>query len=205
MTRPKVVLFDLGKVFVDFDWNVAARRIAERARLSPAELFEFIRCSPLLLQYESGHISNEQFFEGVREAAGYRGSIEDFAAAFSDIFSEITEMTRLHARVREKGVATYIFSNTNDFAISHIRRTFPFFAGFDGYFLSYELGVMKPLAGIYEIAERTTGCAGREILYLDDLPENVAAGAARGWETILHVSPDETIPLVENSLFRNGR
>jgi HAD superfamily hydrolase (TIGR01509 family) len=87
---------------------------------------------------------------------------------------------------------TYIFSNTNELAIHHIRRNFPFFANFDGYILSYEHGAMKPGAKLYEVVERTSGHRGAEILYLDDRPENVEAGAARGWQAILQENPDKT-------------
>lgn len=34
---------------------------------------------------------------------------------------------------------------------------------------------------------------GAEIIYLDDRSENVAAGAARGWRTILQETPEKTV------------
>jgi FMN phosphatase YigB (HAD superfamily) len=37
-----------------------------------------------------------------------------------------------------------------------------------------------------------TGEHGAEILYIDDRPENIDAGKARGWRTILHESPEKT-------------
>jgi glucose-1-phosphatase len=205
MNRPKAVLFDLGKVLVDFDWMLAARRIAARSRLSPPELFDFIYTSDLMARYEKGQVSSEQFFQETRQAIGYLGSFPEFRQAFSDIFTEIPLMVDLHARVRAAGLPTFVFSNTNDFAVTHIRSHFPFFAGFTGYFLSYELGALKPEPGMYEAAERATGCAGAEILYLDDFAANVAAGAARGWQAILHVAPEQTIPQVERRLAQGRR
>jgi len=198
--KPKVVLFDLGKVLVDFDWLLAARGISAQARATPEELIEFITTSDVMVRFEQGRITNEQFFREVQPVIGYSGTLEEFRQAFSDIFSEISEMLRLHARIRAAGILTWIFSNTNDWAVTHIRERFPFFANFDGYFLSYQLGVMKPHAGIYEAAERTTGCRGREILYIDDLAENAAAAAARGWQVIRHLTPDKTVLQVERIL-----
>ena len=52
---------------------------------------------------------------------------------------------------------------------------------------------MKPDAKIYEVVEAMTGRCGEAILYMDDRAENVEAGAQRGWQTILQVSPDTTI------------
>lgn len=200
MIRPKVVLFDLGKVLVDFDWHLAARRISANARATPEELFKFIMTSDSMVRFEKGLITGQEFFEEVRTATGYRASLGNFRQAFSDIFTEIPEMVRLHACIRAAKVPTWIFSNTNDWAITLIRERFPFFANFDGYFLSYELGVMKPHAGIYEAAESTTGCRGVEILYIDDFAENVAAGSARGWRSIRHISPEQTVAEVEKLL-----
>jgi glucose-1-phosphatase len=201
MTRPKIVLFDLGKVLVDFDFSLAARKVLARSRRPPANVQDLIQFSPILARFERGEITSQQFYEEIRRATEYQGAYEEFAVSFADIFTEIPEMIHLHSRVRAADYPTWIFSNTNELAAAHVRKAFPFFANFDGYFLSYKLGVMKPDAGIYEAAERTTGCRGPEILYLDDFAKNAAAGAARGWQTIQHVSPAQTIPLVEQILF----
>ena len=53
---------------------------------------------------------------------------------------------------------------------------------------------MKPDAKIYEALETMTGKRGAEILYLDDRPENVDAGAARGWQVILQTDPPFLMP-----------
>jgi hypothetical protein len=36
------------------------------------------------------------------------------------------------------------------------------------------------------------GRRGADLVYLDDRPENIAAGAARGWRAILHESTEKT-------------
>jgi len=41
------------------------------------------------------------------------------------------------------------------------------------------------------------GKRGAEILYLDDRPENVAAGAARGWQVILQTDPANSRAVIE--------
>lgn len=184
--RPDVVVFDLGKVLVDFDYGLAAGRIAARSSKAAADVRRFIDQSPLLFRYETGLMTRAEFYREVCDATGFPGSIDEFAAFFGDIFSAMPEMIDLHARLRAAGVPTFIFSNTNDLAIAHIRANFPFFAEFDGYVLSYEHGAMKPQAKLYEVVERMTGRKGDGILYLDDRPENVAAGVARGWQVIEH-------------------
>lgn len=186
MSRPEVVVFDLGKVLVDFDYSIAARRIAARSTMPPQDIQHFIDHSPLLFRYETGLMTRGEFFEEIRKTTGFLGDIEEFGQFFADIFSPMDDMIALHERLRRDGVPTFIFSNTNDLAIAHIRRNFPFFANFDAYVLSYEHGAMKPDAKLYEVVERVTGRKGRQILYLDDRIENAQAGTARGWHVIQH-------------------
>lgn len=196
MTCPAVVVFDLGKVLVDFDYSIAGRRLAAKSRASPAEIQSFLDHSPLLYRYETGLMTRQEFFEEVRRVSGFSGGIEEFSSFFADIFTEMPEMTALHAALRRKGIPTYIFSNTNDMAIEHIRQAFPFFANFDGYIYSYEVQAMKPAAKIYEALEAMASKRGAEILYLDDRQENVAAGAARGWQVILQTTPANSIAAI---------
>ena len=196
MIRPDIVVFDLGKVLVDFDYSIAGRRIAARAKLSATEVQHVIDHSPVLFRYETGLLDRRQFFEEVSAATGFQGTIEEFAHFFADIFSPIDEMIAMHARLRAARVPTFIFSNTNDLAIEHIRRNFPFFANFDDYVLSYEHRAMKPDAKLYEVVERVTGKLGEQILYLDDRIENAEAGRTRAWRVVHHQTPAATIALM---------
>src|SRR5258706_152174 len=157
IVTPEVVVFDLGKVLVDFDYSIASRRIAARSRMSPADVQSFIDHSPALFRYETGTIDRPQFYHEICQATGYSGDIDEFAEYFADIFTPMAEMVALHARLREHQVPTFIFSNTNDMAVTHIRRNFEFFANFDAYVFSYEHGSMKPEAKLYEVVERVTG------------------------------------------------
>jgi len=189
----KSVVFDLGKVLVDFDYSIAARKIAANGKMPADKINYFISQSPLLFRYETGLINTEQFYAEVCAGTGYCGKPDAFGLCFADIFVPIPAMVNLQAALRRSGLPTFIFSNTNDLAVGHIRRNFPFFSNFDGYILSYEHGAMKPDAKLYEVVERFSGHRGAEILYLDDRLENVESGAARGWQVILQESPEKTI------------
>ena len=195
----KVVVFDLGKVLVDFDYGIAARRIASRGRLSIDEVQNLIDHSPLLFQLETGEITSGQFFDEVRVATGFQGDFEEFSGFFADIFTPIEPMVEIHARLRARRVPTFILSNTNGIAITHIRRNFPFFANFDGYVYSYQQRAMKPDPKIYEAVERMTGGQGKEILFLDDRKENVATAFDRGWQIIHHQSWEETLAALKQA------
>jgi HAD superfamily hydrolase (TIGR01509 family) len=194
MRTPEAIVFDLGKVLVDFDYGIAVQRIAERCNGSSCDLRQLLTPeAKLLVRYESGALTTEGFFDELSALAGYQGDLPEFCQLFADIFWPISPMLNLHERIRARGLPTYIFSNTNPLAVEHIRERFPFFNNFTAYILSYEHGSMKPEEKIYQVVEQVTGKVGEAILYIDDRPENVEAGSQRGWQTILQVSPGETI------------
>lgn len=196
MSKPSVVVFDLGKVLLDFDYGIMTAQLEPLCRLKGVELKRVIDQSPLLHQYETGLITTPQLYDAFVSTTGFSGSLEQFGAAFADIFTPIADMLDLHARLHQRGVPLFVFSNTNELAVGHIRRQFPFFANFNGYVFSHEVGAMKPAAKIYEAVEAMTGKRAGEILYIDDRPENIDAGAARGWHAVFHQQPAATRQIV---------
>ena len=190
--KPEIIVFDLGKVLVDFDYSLAGKRLAARSKISPEAIQEYLDHSPLLFRYESGQMTRQEFFEEVRRYTGFAGTLTEFGRFFADIFKEMPEMIGIHDSLYRRGFRTFILSNTNDLAIEHIRASFPFFANFNGYILSYEVGAMKPNPVIYAALEARTGFQKGQILYIDDRQENIVAAEERGWNTILQTTPAAT-------------
>lgn len=184
MGQPSVVVFDLGKVLVDFDYGIAVRRFAERSDAG-IEQIEQLVASPIQVEFEAGKITTDEFFEAVRGEAGFRGDRAEFISIFADIFWPMETMIAFFERLKSLGIPNCIFSNTNEIAIGHIRDRFPFYSCFDHYVLSFEEGTMKPDEPIYDLVEQRTGESGAAILYIDDRPENIETGRSRGWQTIL--------------------
>ncbi|MCZ7638708.1 MAG: HAD family phosphatase [Verrucomicrobia bacterium] len=189
MSVPKAIIFDLGKVLLDFDYGIALRRLLPRCRVGFDDLRRWLTLEPLLLEYESGQRTTAGFFEQLQAVTGYDGTLAEFRSVFGDIFTPIEPMVALHAELRARGLPTYLFSNTNEMAVEFVRARFPFFATFDGYVLSYEVRSMKPAPPMYEVAERLSGWRGADLFYLDDRPENLEAGWRRGWRGVVHEDP----------------
>ena len=193
----KVVAFDIGKVLLDFDYRIFARRMAPLTGMDVSTLDAFLNQSPLLAQYGSGQLTTPEFFAVVKKETGFDGGDEDFGAFFENIFTPIDEVIALHEAVSANGLPTFTFSNTNELAVRHISATYDFWPRFTGHVLSYEAKSLKPESEIYEVLEQTTGCSGGEIAYIDDRPENIEAGRARGWRVIHHQTPAETRAALE--------
>ena len=194
----RVVAFDIGKVLLDFDYDIFVNRMAPRTNMDESGLNAFLNQSPLLAKYESGQLTSTEFAEIVRMETGFGGLENEFAAFFEKIFTPIPDVIEMHRKIAESGMATYTFSNTNEMAVRHMTRAYDFWPRFSGHVLAHEVKALKPETKMYDFLERATGCRGGEIAYVDDRPENIEVGRARGWNVIQQHTPIETrLALVE--------
>lgn len=200
MKKPEAVIFDLGKVLLDFDYGRFTKNVIDKCGVPVEDLLNAVNQSELLIRYESGLLTSQEFFAEVKRASQYTGEYHEFEPVFGDIFSPIPEMIDLHGRLRDRGIPTYIFSNTSEMVIKHIRKSYPFFNTFTDYILSYEHRSVKPQPRIYEVVEEIAGRKGEQLLYIDDRLENIEHGRERGWQTIYHVETDETVKRVNDLL-----
>lgn len=188
MEIPKAVVFDLGKVLLEFDFQIFAKGLAAESDIGATEIMARVVNSDVLVEYEYGRSSSEQFYEQVKSISGFRGTYSSFELLFGEIFTEISDMVGLHRRLKESGLPTYIFSNTNDIAIRIVRQQFEFFGGFSDYVLSFEHFSMKPDSELYQVVENVTGLKGSDLVFMDDKEENILAARQRGWKGIVHIN-----------------
>ena len=95
--KPAIV-FDLGKVLVDFDYSIAARKIAARSSKAPEDLHAFLGSLPVLVKFERGQLSRQEFFGEIKNLTGFRGELAEFGNHFADIFSAIPPYSESWAR-----------------------------------------------------------------------------------------------------------
>lgn len=188
----KIVIFDLGKVLLDFDYTKAAKKLLPLCG-SPLKVLGVLNSSGLLEELEAGEISDDEFYDQIAELAKFRGTKDDFLVAFGDIFTPIEETIGFQKDLKKQGISTYIFSNTNNFAVQWISTHYPFYNNFTGYFLSYQLKITKPHDNIYAEIEKRTGKNGKDIIFFDDKQENIETALKRGWSAILFKKPASAI------------
>ena len=157
----------------------------------------YLNQSPLLADYESGRLTSSEFFTRIQSETKFTGTESEFAALFKNIFTPIEAVINMHRQLVESGVPTYTFSNTNEMAVRHISHSYDFWPRFTGHILSHEVKSLKPDAGIYESLEAASGREGESIIYLDDRPENIEAGRARGWRACCHQDASKTRKFLE--------
>jgi len=182
----RALLFDLGGVLIDVDWDRAFGHWARHAGADPRELRRRFSFDPHYERHERGEISEVEYYQALRESLGIDLTDAQWASGWGAIFTEeIAPVVELVARVKAR-VPVYAFSNTN---VAHqrvwSRRFAPALSHFREVFVSCSLGARKPEPeSFHRIADRI-GVAPEAILFFDDTPQNVAGARDAGREAVL--------------------
>lgn len=189
----RTIFFDLGKVLADFDWKPASHMIAESSIMTAGEVYTVCTSSAMAIEYETGKISTNLFFEKLKTEIGFSGSTETLCDLWSDIFTPIAKNVSL----LEKVLKTYqvgLISNTNEAHVEWITDKFRFLGWFPNPTYSYVAGCLKPKEEIYLKALSSLSASAPESLFIDDLDVNVSSAQRLGM-SVIHLTPDKDLEM----------
>jgi HAD superfamily hydrolase (TIGR01509 family) len=117
-------------------------------------------------------------------------------------FKPIKPMIKLLQELRQQPEAKlYLLSNLDEPSYHYLEKTYPeFFALFDGVTISAMVHMIKPYKNIYEHVLNTYAIDPHKALFLDDQPENVAAGKSVGLKAVQFTSPQQAIAVAREHL-----
>lgn len=103
---------------------------------------------------------------------------------------EIPGSVRALRALRAAGVQVFALSNIGEGTLALAEARYPFLAEFDRRYISGAMRAVKPSPEIYAMVEADCGLAPGALLFADDRADNIAAAAARGWQTHLFEGPE---------------
>jgi FMN phosphatase YigB (HAD superfamily) len=180
------LLFDLGGVLIDIDFERALLHWSNQSQLSVAELRRRFAMDEAYQQHERGEIPASEYFEHLRQTLELDASDSDIERGWNDIFvGEIATTISYVASVQTK-LPCYLFSNTNPTHQAFWSNNFPTaIESFQRIFVSSELGLRKPDPQAFEAIAAETGFRLDETLFFDDSEENVSAARRTGMPSVL--------------------
>ena len=198
----EALLFDLGGVIVNIDFDRAARHWAEHSSLSFQQIRERFTMDAAYEQHERGEMEVSEYFAHLRRVLLLDGDDETIARGWNSIFAgEIPETVNALLAVRGR-LPCYLLTNSNPTHQAVWMRDYPRAIGaFEHVFVSSELGHRKPERGAFDAVAGKTGVRLQSMLFFDDTLENVEGARAAGLQAV-HVreSSDVVQALVQGGL-----
>ncbi len=203
----KSIIFDLGGVIVDIDFNKAIEAFTRLGARNFDQLFSHIQQVNLFDRMDRGEVSPAGFRDELRSIAGLTITDEQFDNAWHSMIMGVPHSRLQLLEDARKNYNTYLLSNTNaihmetfgqrlqeEYGVEGI-KTF-----FDKSYLSYEVGMRKPERRIFELVVKDNGLDVSETLFIDDTQQHIESAAALGINTYLFRPGEERL----EDLFENG-
>jgi putative hydrolase of the HAD superfamily len=175
------IVFDLGRVLIDLDFELAFEYWANASGQDPAEVRSRFALDDAYCAQERGEIEASDYFSHLRKTLGLDLADEEFLFGWNSIFLEpVSGIEPLLEKLKPLK-PLHVFSNTN---AAHqefwSQRYADLLAPFQQIVCSHELGARKPgVEAFLQLAGQLSSSPGR-ILFFDDLPENVDGARAAG-------------------------
>ena len=188
MMTIRAVVFDIGNVLIEWVPNTFFDRVIGADRR--AAFFAAVPVFEMTERIDAG----ANFFDELDAMIAQHPDWADELTLWRDRWIEmaspaIDHSVRLLRALRRAGHPVFALSNFGNETLGIAQLEFPFLEEFDQRFISAELGVNKPAPAIYAAVENGCGIPAAELLFTDDLHHNIAAAAARGWQTHLFEGP----------------
>lgn len=209
LSQPAFVLFDLGNVLVYIHPEAFLQTLGidspGNRRMYQKKVVDVVK------SYERGEDSTETFLRNfdhlfnVRDSEkGLQGnsgrfSRDDFRRAMLSIIGRpVPGMEELVRSLAPK-VPLGLLSNTNPLHFDSCMEHLSVLQFIPSHFLSYRMKSLKPEPGIFEQTITYLKLDPRDILYIDDIPENIEAAEGIGLNGHLFVGYDELRALLSEA------
>jgi len=187
----KNLIFDFGKVLVDYDFDAFFHKHipdAERCRAFTPVLYN-VEVQQLLDREMKPF--DEIMEEVISKNKEYEHEIRTFIELYPTIVTEeIPGMYDLLKRLKAEGYKLYGLTNWCS-KVYVTMEQFPIFRLLDGQVISSEEHVIKPEPAIYQCLFKRFNLKPEECVFADDRVENIEAGRALGMEGVVFTDAEQ--------------
>jgi putative hydrolase of the HAD superfamily len=198
----KNIIFDLGGVILNIDYNLSVEAFKKLGLNNFSEHFSQAQQKQLFDLYEKGQISSDEFRVALKKELGASVSHAQIDDAWNALLQDLP-VERLHLLQRLKNThRTFLLSNTNEIHIlefeKYLQSTFglPNLAShFEKLYLSYKVGMRKPDAEIFELVLQENQLHPKETLFIDDSIQHIESAQSIGIQTYWLQKPETIVDL----------
>jgi putative hydrolase of the HAD superfamily len=188
----QALLFDLGGVVIDIDFERVLRHWARLSRYTEAQLRARCVLDDLYERYERNEVGDAEFFDHVRRVLALQADDAEIAAGWNAIFVGLNREVMAQVAATTHRVPSFVLTNTSACHQATWTRAYPvLFETFRGVYASTDLGMRKPERRAFDAVVARIGVDPGRILFFDDMPQNVEGARCAGLQAVLVGSPGD--------------
>ncbi|MDP4152899.1 MAG: HAD family phosphatase [Bacillota bacterium] len=196
----KNIIFDIGRVLLHFDKPEFLRTFGfEGEELEKVNRAIFL--NPAWDDYDRGLYETDELLRQYLSkcAPSLEKEIRKVLCDgwFFDMMSPIDETVKLFWELKKR-YSVYLLSNFPKEPYERCEKAFDFLSGADGKVISYEIGLIKPDEGIYQILIEKYGLRPEECVFMDDTKENIETARKLGFNGFVFSNADDARKQLEN-------
>ena len=193
------IVFDLGGVVVNWQPDAIIESVFEDANtqsLVRREVFEHADW----VELDRGTIQLENAIDrGAHRTGLPHQHIERLFRSVPRFLTPITSTIDLIRDLRRTRNRLFVLSNMHLASIAYLEEYHKIWDLFDGIVISSRIQMVKPETQIYEYLLQRHELRATETVFVDDMPENLAAAASLGIQTIRFVDAAQCKRALANS------
>jgi len=201
----KNIAFDFGGVLFDLDYEGAIGTFKKIGLADAEQRLDRYHQRGVFEQLECGLITPGVFREELGKMCGRALTHEEVMSAWMGYIGAPVDERKLAYldELRGRGYRTFLLSNTNPFVQSWAespqfsKSGRPLSDYLEKCYCSFEVGIMKPDASIFQYMLDDAQIKPEETLFLDDSAANIEAAAAFGIQTLLVEKNGNWLPDVD--------
>jgi len=195
----KNIIFDLGGVILNIDFEKTTNTFMNLGVSNFEQLYSKAKQNNLFDDYESGKISSDEFIFGIQKLVGISLTEQQIINAWNALLLDLPEERLSLLNNLKKSHRLFLLSNTNDIHFkafsAYLLKTFgsnDFSNYFEKEYYSFQTGMRKPNAEIFELVLNENGLNKGETLFVDDTLRHIEGAKKVGIHT-LHLTDGNTI------------
>ena len=181
-----VVLFDFGGVIAEEGFIKGLKIIAKANGLDEKKFIQAAFDVNYSTGYILGKVSEEVFWNELKEKTGVKGDNADLKAEIFSGFMLRDWMIELVKKLKSENIIVGILSDQTDM-IDRLDEQFDFYRWFDHVFNSFYLGKGKRDISLFDDVAHTLKTEANRVLFIDDDPGHVDRARQKGWKAIHYV------------------
>jgi putative hydrolase of the HAD superfamily len=185
----KSVVFDFGGVLFNWRPTDLLRSLfpqhapdADAAQALVKRIFQGLTLDADWAAFDQGRIEPEPLAQQIAVRTGMTvAEVTQLIGAIPDHLAPKPDTVELLGQLHDVGVSLYFLSNMPAPYARELEARHAFLGYFKTGVFSGDVGLSKPDPQIYALAAQRTGKPASQLIFLDDLAENIDVAVANGW------------------------